>query len=461
MSSQKASTILKPLMYIVVVVIALVVGGLQYSSHAQHAQIRFETYKHMCVAMAKAAVFSASGYLRRDPHRAGPIGPQQVHISLAGPSQIKVSWVTTDSSAISRVEYGTTPGLYDRFADGSSDSYSFMLYKSGHGHNVVLGPLEASTVYYYRCGGVGSEYSFKTPPSVGSEQPITFAIAGDLGQTEWTSSTLNHIQQSNYDVLILPGDLSYADYYQPLWDSFGRLVEPLSSSRPWMVTQGNHDVEKIPLLIESFRAYNMRWQMPYRESGSNSNLYYSFEVSGAHVLMLGSYANFDKDSDQYKWLLGDLAKVNRSKTPWLIAVIHAPWYSSNSKHQGDGEDMRKSMELILKEAKVDLVFAGHVHAYERTARIFNRKADDCGVYHITIGDGGNREGLALTFLDPKPDWSIYREASFGHGVLQLLNSTHAHWIWHRNQDKAAVAADEIWLTKSLEFSTLCASSTIG
>lgn len=132
---------------------------------------------------------------------------------------------------------------------------------------------------------------------------LSYIKTGDLGQTEWTSSTLSHIQQSNYDVLILPGDLPYADYYQPLWDSFARLVEPLASSRPWMVTQGNHEVERIPLLVEPFRAYNIRWQMPYKESGSNSNLYYSFEAAGAHVLMLGSYANVDKDSDQYKWLL--------------------------------------------------------------------------------------------------------------------------------------------------------------
>jgi acid phosphatase type 7 len=28
-------------------------------------------------------------------------------------------------------------------------------------------------------------------------------------------------------------------------------------------------------------------------------------------------------------------------------------------------------------------------------RIYNNKADPCGPVYITIGDGGNREGLAL------------------------------------------------------------------
>jgi 3',5'-cyclic AMP phosphodiesterase CpdA len=135
-------------------------------------------------------------------------------------------------------------------------------------------------------------------------------IAGDLGQTENTQSTLSHIKESAYDVLILPGDLSYADGDQPRWDSYGTLVSPLASSRPWMVTQGNHEIESF-FDIDEFVAYNARWQMPYALSGSNSNLYYSFEVAGVHFLMLGSYADFSQDSDQYKWLQVRLRTTER------------------------------------------------------------------------------------------------------------------------------------------------------
>lgn len=126
--------------------------------------------------------------------------------------------------------------------------------------------------------------------------------AGDLGQTGWTKSTLEHMGNSNYDVLLLAGDLSYADYYQPSWDSFGELVEPYASARPWMVTNGNHDIEVLPVFVEGFRAFNTRWQMPHKESGSDSNLYYSFDVAGVHVIMLGSYTDFDEGSAQYTWL---------------------------------------------------------------------------------------------------------------------------------------------------------------
>lgn len=184
---------------------------------------------------------------------------------------------------------------------------------------------------------------------------------------------LDHINKSRYDVLILPGDLSYADLIHKRWDSFGNLVEPMASRRPWMVTHGNHEIEEIPLIRKKkFTAYKTRWIMPYNESGSPTNLFYSFEVAGVHVLMLGSYTDFWHDSDQYKWLLNDLKKVNRAKTPWLFAVMHAPWYNSNKAHQKESasEDMKKSMEELLYKARVDAIFAGHVHAYERFVSMY-------------------------------------------------------------------------------------------
>lgn len=339
---------------------------------------------------------------------------------------------------------------------GSTASYSYTpLYRSGKIHEAVIGPLVPGTDYRYRLGGNSTrEFSFKTPPAA---LPVKFAIAGDLGQTGWTKSTLAHISSSIYDILLLPGDLSYADFYQPRWDSFARLVEPLASSRPWMVSQGNHEIESIPFLEpEPFKAYNARWHMPFEESASPSNLFYSFDVTGGavHVIMLGSYANFGPGSDQLRWLRADLSKVDRSKTAWLIVTVHAPWYNSNEAHQGEGEEMRRAIEEVLYGARVDLIFAGHVHAYERFTRVYNKNEEQCGPIHITVGDGGNREGLASNYVDPQPSISLFREASFGHGQLNVINSTHTLWTWHRNDDDEHVVADSVWIN-SLESNPAC------
>lgn len=64
----------------------------------------------------------------------------------------------------------------------------------------------------------------------------------------------------------------------------------------------------------------------------------------------------------------DLLKVDRSITPWVIVVLHAPWYNTNHAHRGDGDDMKLALEQMLHEARVDILIGGHVHAYERTVK---------------------------------------------------------------------------------------------
>ncbi|KAI3912352.1 hypothetical protein MKW92_042819 [Papaver armeniacum] len=381
--------------------------------------------------------------------------PQQVHISLVGEDKMRITWITNDHGTPSKVEYGITEETYNLSAIGRAYSYNYLIYQSGEIHDVVIGPLTPDTVYYYRCGSnYDRVFSFKTLPA-------KLCLSSDLGQTGWTTTTLNHIAALSYDVMLLPGDLAYADYYQPRWDSFGQIVEPLASQRPWMVTQGNHEIEYIPILYpESFAAYNARWHMPFEESGSTSNLYYSFEAAGVHVIMLGSYTKFGSDSDQYKWLQDDLAKVDRTRTPWLIVILHAPWYTTNIDHllEFASVGMKNAMEDLVYKARVDVIFAGHIHSYERFNRVYGEKANRCGPVHITIGDGGNREGLSGNYIYPQRDISLFREASFGHGRFEVVNETHASWIWHKNQDDEFVVADTVWL-KSLSSDLACAVET--
>ena len=49
-------------------------------------------------------------------------------------------------------------------------------------------------------------------------------------------------------------------------------------------------------------------------------------------------------------------------------------------------------------------------------------------------------------------WSAFREASFGHGLMDFLNDTTAVWNWQRNQDPiAAVNSDKV---RALAFAML-------
>ena len=88
--------------------------------------------------------------------------------------------------------------------------------------------------------------------------------------------------------------------------------------------------------------------------------------------------------------------------------------------------MKANMEELFSKYRVNAIFSGHVHAYERTHKVVNDEQDDSGPMYILIGDGGNREGHAGKYLsDEPPVWSAFRDNTiFGHGTMTLVNDTH-------------------------------------
>ncbi|MCO5577886.1 hypothetical protein L7F22_031721 [Adiantum nelumboides] len=368
--------------------------------------------------------------------------------------------------------------------------------------------------YYFKCGdsalsSMSKEGWFKTLPYPSpANYPSKIAVVGDLGMTYNSSSTLDHVMRNEPSLLLMVGDLSYANQYvttgmkgascyscefpnsptretyQPHWDAWGRFMEPLVSTVPMMVIEGNHEIESQAENVQ-FASYNARFAAPHQESGSGSKLFYSFDAGGIHFIMLGGYVDYNRTGEQYIWLRKDLEKVNRSVTPWLIAAWHPPWYNSYRSHYREVECMRLAMEDLLYENGVDAVFSGHVHAYERCNRLYNYELNPCGPIYITVGDGGNIEKVDVVHADDdgqcptpldsipefgeicpfdfttgpaagkycwdtQPEWSAFREGSFGHGILEVLNATHALWTWHRNQDfgQAEHGGDQIYIVRT-------------
>ncbi|KAJ3671903.1 hypothetical protein LUZ60_007982 [Juncus effusus] len=461
--------------------------------------------------------------------------PEQISVSLsATEDSVWISWITGDfqigeeikpldpTSVASIVQFGTNKSNLTHKAVGSSLIYNQLYpfegclnYTSGIIHHVRLTGLKPSTKYFYKCGDpsllpMSSIHSFTTMPASSPQNyPRKIAIVGDLGLTYNSTSTIEHMRSNEPDLVVLVGDVSYANLYlsngtgsdcyscsfgdspihetyQPRWDFWGRYMEDFISETPIMIVEGNHELEE-QVHGKIFEAYKSRLAFPSSESGSNSEFYYSFNAGGIHFIMLGAYTSYNQSGEQYKWLEKDLEKVDRSVTPWLIATWHAPWYSTYRSHYKEAECMRVEMEEILYSYGVDVVFNGHVHAYERSNRIYNFSLNPCGPVHITVGDGGNRENLAishaddpgncpdpLTTHDPKlgtafcaknftegpakgkfcwdrqPEYSAYRESSFGHGILEVVNETHALWTWHRNQDLYNSAGDVIYIVREPE-----------
>ncbi|KAI4298296.1 hypothetical protein L6164_031873 [Bauhinia variegata] len=392
--------------------------------------------------------------------------PQQVHITqgdLEGKAVI-VSWVTEDEPGSSKVRYWSEKSK-KKVAEGKVVTYKYFNYTSGFIHHCIVGNLEYNTKYYYEVG-IGHtirKFWFVTPPEVGPDVPYTFGLIGDLGQSFDSNKTLTHYEKNprKGQTVLFVGDLSYADNYpnhdNVRWDTWGRFVERSVAYQPWIWTAGNHEIDFAPEIGEAtpFKPYSHRYHVPYKASGSTEPFWYSIKRASAYIIVLASYSAYGKYTPQYQWLEEELPKVNRTETPWLIVLMHSPWYNSYNYHYMEGETMRVMYEPWFVQYKVDAVFAGHVHAYERSERVSNIAynvvngictpvKDQSAPVYITIGDGGNLEGLATNMTEPQPAYSAYREASFGHAIFDVKNRTHAHYSWHRNQDGYAVEADSKW-----------------
>jgi hypothetical protein len=66
-----------------------------------------------------------------------------------------------------------------------------------------------------------------------------------------------------------------------------------------------------------------RFEMP-ESPLSNGVFWYAFDYANVHTVMMSSEHNCTQGSPQYQFLEQDLAKVDRSKTPWVVVEFHRP-----------------------------------------------------------------------------------------------------------------------------------------
>lgn len=175
--------------------------------------------------------------------------PQQLWVHFTEqPSEMSVQWATACASDAT-VFFGLDSGSLGSSVQASTSTYTAFDYTSPYLHHAIVSGLPLNTTVYYKVGGKISGWSevanFTSHPGVGADVPVKFGVIGDMGQTVNSQDTLTHMMASSpsYTNIIHVGDLSYADDYEPRWDSWQNMVTPFSKGMPWMTLVGNHEVE--------------------------------------------------------------------------------------------------------------------------------------------------------------------------------------------------------------------------
>ena len=290
-----------------------------------------------------------------------------------------ITGTTTDAATINwktcvgadgSVEYATD---IEAFSDGTFETAPYTGNNTAI-HHLLLEGLEPDTRYYYRvCIGdqTSRVFQFNTFPSESGR--VTFIVYGDTqepqdGQTqlERHKPVAKAIAREEETLFILhTGDLVNDPADMQEWDRFFTSAGNVISNSTFYPVAGNH--EYLPGKNSSFYRY---YRDIFQAEGN-----YSFDCGGVHVTVLDSNPGADLYS-QEDWLESDLSRQH----PWSFVTFHHPVYTSSDKNFGGWSDLRDLWTPHFRDASVDVVFSGHVHAYERC------EAD--GIPYIIAGTGG-------------------------------------------------------------------------
>lgn len=206
----------------------------------------------------------------------------------------------------------------------------------------------------------------------GTTDKLRFAVIGDWGDGSDDQATLGKqmlsvYKKSSFDFVLASGDNIYPNgaarhFVRKFEEPFSGL---LKNRVKFHTVFGNHDVEEGRQDQRQYPLFNMEGQHYYTLRRGNGL---------ADIFMLDST---DYDLAQAGWFDNAL---RTSTARWKIVVMHHPLYSSGKKH-GPSLKLRRKIEPLLIQHKVNVVFAGHDHIYERVKPQY-------GVQHFVTGAGG-------------------------------------------------------------------------
>ncbi len=151
------------------------------------------------------------------------------------------------------------------------------------------------------------------------------------------------------------------------WEVFNEITYAMRRVAKYYPALGNHEANS-PLYFENFKLpNNERW--------------YAVKENNILFIILDSESAFSADSQQYRWFR-DTLKKHSPLASFIIVNFHRPLFTSSSVHHEDEMGWRNEILPLLEQYRVNAVFSGHCHNYERC--LYK------GIYFIVSGGAGSR-----------------------------------------------------------------------
>jgi len=307
--------------------------------------------------------------------------PEPAYCPSSNPSRIMLTWSGNPLNSRDVTWEGDTAahqGTLEITADSpKSDttryrSVSKIIQTSGGAsafYKVSIGNLRQGETYRYRVAA-GSSWSEWSDFKIGTPKDSTYSFIylGDVQDSINGAAVglFNKAYQSlpNAAFMLFIGDMIERPH-DAYWGEFFREGGNRFRTTPVIASPGNHEYYKglIQKLDERWMAH-----FSFPQNGPPDFLgracYWDYQNTRIISLDSNGIQTIPAALEQRKWLKSVLESTHQR---WIIVIMHHPLYSTSR-----GRDyfyLRTLFKSLFDQYKVDLVLAGHDHAYGRAAHI--------------------------------------------------------------------------------------------
>lgn len=415
---------------------------------------------------------SGSRLLAQDPFLEKPYLQLGNNPKLAAKESLMLLWHTGEQPADWKVEVKTSKDTKWRAVEhiGSTvvSAPAAPAIKAGQGgakkDMPAVPAIEPHLVYRAHLSGLipGEPFQYRVlkagqpvfeatgHPRKAANQPFRFVLFGDCGQgTPEENAIAFQAYQAKPDFVFIPGDIVYgsgriSEYrtrFFPTYNAEQPSIEagaPLLRSVPFIAMPGNHDSDLNHFLrYPDALAYFLYWDQPLNgpvaKAGDKMTAHvltgneeaqpifrkgagdryprmanYSFDYGNTHWTVLDANRYMDWSNESLRqWVIDDLKSA--ANATFRIVSFHQPGFNSSKNHFA--EQYMRQLAPIFEAGKVDVVFSGHVHNYQRSYPLtFVPKAQPDGKMITARGEMDGEWTLDKTFNDgssAKPKGVIY------------------------------------------------------
>ena len=356
-----------------------------------------------CWLVSTGAVFAQSYEPRVGPWLQAPT-----------PAAIVVMW-ETEKECRGFVELGTLAGALRKVDESHARKV----------HEVLVDGLAPATQYRYRVGseeGTSATFTFRSAPARDQKKVRIGAYGDTRTNPDKHALCAAVLLQHEPDLVVHTGDFVL---YGPVTDQwrtmFFRPAKELLRRVPIVTVLGNHEANH----ANYYRYFALpgaaaQSEASEKASEKSNERWWSFRFGPLSLIGLDPNAPGDPKSAQGQWLAQQLAQLPADT--WRIAAFHQPMYSAHPTR--DVNDNRVWWQAPFQSARMDLVWAGHDHHYQRCwpiGSLADGREPAHAILHTTNGGGG--APLYPVTLQP---WT------------RVTESMHSVAIWDFDGDRAEV-----------------------